>query len=80
MMHTPARFLVLIESAGAMVARLFDARFTHLGDFDASSEEVAVMTSGVMPQRGVKGEHWGAALRGHSPEERAEALVFALDP
>lgn len=78
--HPPARFLVLIESAGPMIARLFDARRVHLGDFDAASEEVSVMTSGVVPQRGAVGAEWGPALEGHSASEREAALVFTLDP
>lgn len=80
MTHTPARYLVLIESAGTMVARLFDANHVHVTDFDASSEEVAVMTAGVAPQRGVSSPLWGRAMEGHSPSERAEARVYALDP
>ena len=79
-MQSPARFLVVIESAGAMVARLFDARHGHLIDFDASSEEVAVMTAGVMPAHGVEGREWGLSMEGHSPAERAAAMVYALDP
>lgn len=78
--HPPAKFLVLIESAGPMIARLFDEKRTHLGDFDASSEEVAVMTSGVVPQRGATGPEWGSALEGHSQAEREAALVFTLYP
>ena len=78
-MQSPARYLVIIESAGAMVARLFDARHGHLSDFDASSEEVAVMTAGIAPAHGVEGSEWGLAMDGHSPAERAAALVFALE-
>nr|WP_297351076.1 hypothetical protein [uncultured Caldimonas sp.] len=78
--HPPSRFLVLIEAAGPMIARLFDARRVHLADFDAASEEVAVMTSGVVPERGASGSEWGTALEGHSAAEREAALVFKLDP
>lgn len=80
MTQTPARYLVLIESAGTMVARLFDANHAHVTDIDAASEEVAVMTSGISPQRGATSPQWGLAMEGHSPSERAEALVFSLDP
>ena len=73
------KYLVLIESAGAMVARLFAADRAYLGDFDASSEEVAVMTAGVMPLRGAQGPEWGRGLAGHSVPEKAAALVFELD-
>jgi hypothetical protein len=78
--QSPAKYLVLIEAAGPMIARLFDAKRTHLADFDASSEEVAVMTSGVVPQRGAIGPEWGPALEGHNQAERDAALVFTLDP
>lgn len=80
MQSSPARYLVLIESAGGMVARLFDAHHAHLIDFDAASEEVAVMTSGVTPVRGALGPEWGVSLEGQSVAERTAALVFALDP
>jgi hypothetical protein len=31
----PARYLVIIDAAGEMLARLFDAERRHLTDFDA---------------------------------------------
>lgn len=76
----PAKYLVLIESGGAMVARLFDAQRSPLAEIDATSEEVAVMTEGVVPRRGAEEDLWGRALAGHSREEREAALVFELDP
>jgi hypothetical protein len=79
-MHsTPAKYLILIESAGAMVARLFDANRVHLSDFDAASEEVAVMTKGLTPRRDADEGVWAKALSGHNAAERAEAQVFTLD-
>ena len=79
-MHkAPARYLVLIDSSGAMVARLFDAARVQITDFDASSEEVAVMLSGLTPEPGAEGPEWKSALRGHSAEERREAQVYTLD-
>ncbi|AKJ29812.1 hypothetical protein [Caldimonas brevitalea] len=78
--HKPARFLVLIESGGPMVARLFDAQKVQLTEIDATSEEVAVMTSGVMPRRASDDPGWAAALQGHSAQERQAALVFDLNP
>lgn len=79
MSNKPVKYLILIESAGAMVARLFAADRAYMGDFDASSEEVAVMTAGVMPSRGAQGPEWGSGLAGHNATEKAAALVFELD-
>ena len=79
-MHSkPVRYLVLIEAAGAMVARLFTADRRQIADIDASSEEVAVMTAGVVPRKGVDERSWGAALGGHSAQEKAAALVYELE-
>jgi hypothetical protein len=79
-MHsTPARYLVIIDSAGAMTARLFDANRHPLQDFDASSEEVAVMTRGLVGRGGAESAEWDKALAGHSRDERRVAEVFTLD-
>lgn len=79
-MHsTPARYLVLIDASGAMTARLFDAERRALGDFDASSEEVAVMTKGLVGSNGADGAVWDKALAGHNAAERRSAEVFTLD-
>ncbi|MFT3955923.1 MAG: hypothetical protein QM722_16490 [Piscinibacter sp.] len=79
-MHsTPARFLVLIDASGAMTARLFDAERRLLGDFDASSEEVAVMTKGLVGSNGADAAAWDEALAGHNAAERRAAEVFTLD-
>jgi len=79
-MHkAPARYLVLIDASGAMVARLFDAARVQITDFDASSEEVAVMLSGLTPEADADGPAWQSALRGHSAEERRGAQVYTLD-
>lgn len=80
LMHsTPARYLILIDASGAMTARLFDAKRAPLGDFDASSEEVAVMTRGLVGQPGAEGAEWDKALAGHNADERRAAEVFTLD-
>ncbi len=49
-MQKPARYLVLIEQGGSMIARLFDEELHLVADIDAASEEVAVMTSGLQAQ------------------------------
>jgi hypothetical protein len=79
-MHsTPARYLVLIDASGAMTARLFDAERRPLGEFDASSEEVAVMTQGLTGEAGAEASVWDKALAGHNAAERRSAEVFTLD-
>jgi hypothetical protein len=79
-MHkTPVKYLVLIESGGSMVARLFDAKRVHVSDIDASSEEVAVMTSGLQPRHSAEDGAWSEALRGHNGAERRAAQVYTLD-
>lgn len=78
-MQKPARYLLLIDQGGSMVARLFDADRKHVMDFDATSEEVVVMTAGLEPSKGADAESWGLALQGHSDAERAAALIYTLD-
>lgn len=78
-MQEPARYLVLIESDGAMLARLFDAARRQLAEFDAASEEVAVMTRGLVPEQGAAALEWQQSLAGHSAAERDAARVFTLD-
>lgn len=78
-MRAAAKYLLILESAGAMTARLFDAGHRHLADFDASSEEVAVMIRGLPAVLGAQTPDWGLALQGHSPAELAEARVYTLD-
>lgn len=74
-----ARYLVLIESAGPVVALLFTESCELAGDFDAGSEEVALMTRGLSPVQGACGPEWDRALAGHSAQERAAAQVYTLD-
>jgi hypothetical protein len=74
-----ARYLVLIEAGGPVVALLFTELRQLAADFDAGSEEVAVMTRGLQPAVGAIGAEWDQALAGHSDAERAAAEVFTLD-
>ena len=78
--HRPkARYLVLIESAGPVIALLFTEARELAADFDAGAEEVALMTRGLQPVTGASQAEWDRALAGHSAEERAAAQVFVLD-
>jgi len=79
MHQKPAKYLIVIDSAGEMVARMFDAQRKLIVDFDASSSEVAVMTQGLVPARCGGEPAWDSALAGHSRRERADAEVYTLD-
>ncbi len=75
----PARFLVVIDSGGFAVARLFLASREQVAEFDASTEETAQMTRGLAPAKSAGGADWDQALQGHSRSERAAADVYTLD-
>lgn len=75
----PVRYVVIIEAAGAAVARLFLATREAAGEFDAAAEDVAQMTQGLMPTRGATGAEWDRALAAHSKDERAAAEVYTLE-
>jgi hypothetical protein len=78
-MLEPAKYLVVIDAAGEMLALMFDADHRLIADFDASSSEVAVMTQGLTPRRGALQPVWDAVLGGHSRIEREQAQIYTLD-
>ena len=65
----PARYLVIIDAGGGQVARLFDERRAQVAEFDAGTEEVAVMAKGLAPQSGADAADWNQALASHSAAE-----------
>ena len=73
-----ARHLVVIESGGYAVARLFSEAREQIAEFDASTEETGSMTSGQVSAKGATGAEWDRALAGHSAAERAAAEVYLL--
>lgn len=75
----PARFLVVIDSGGYVIARLFTETHTQVAEFDAGAEEAAQMTAGLVPTLGAHGPEWDKALEGHSAAERAAAKVYTLE-
>jgi len=78
-MHSsPVKFLIMIESGGPMVARLFDANRVHVTDMDASSEDVMATIEGIVPTHTGAAAEWDRALAGHNAAERAAAQVYAL--
>jgi hypothetical protein len=78
-LQDPARYLVIIEQDGAMLARMYDAQRRQIIEFDAASEEVAVMLAGLEPVHDGTAPTWDAALRGHNRHEREQAQVYELD-
>jgi hypothetical protein len=78
-MRQAARYLVVIESGGSAMARLFLDTREQVAEFDASTEEVTLMTQGLVPVMGASGPEWDRALAGHSASERSAARVFTLD-
>lgn len=75
----PARYLLLIDSGGSTVAQLFTEAREFAAEFDAGSEEVAVMTQRLKPGGGAEAPEWDHALEGHSRAERTAAVVYTLD-
>jgi hypothetical protein len=73
-----ARYLVVIESGGVMLARLFLQTREQIAEFDASTEETASMINGAASIKGADRPEWDRALAGHSAAERAAAKVYAL--
>lgn len=78
-MQDPAKYLVIIDLDGASTAMLFTATRVLVADFDASSEEVPVMTQGLVPSRTANTPQWDQVLAGCSHDARLNALVYTLD-
>lgn len=78
-MQAPARYLVIIDSDGAQTAMLFTAARLRVAEFDAGTEEIAVMTTGLSPTRSATAPEWDKALAGSTPAARAAAEVYELD-
>ena len=74
-----SRYLVIIDSGAGPVAKLFLDSREPSGEFDAGTEEVAVMTRNATASTGASGAEWDQALSGHSAQERAAATVYLLD-
>jgi hypothetical protein len=73
-----SRYLVVIDSGGFMVARLFLESREQVAEFDASTEEVAQMIGKLRPDGGAGDPAWDRVLAGHSAAERAGARVYEL--
>jgi hypothetical protein len=73
------RYLVVIDSGGSMVARLFLESREQVAEFDAGTEEVAQMVMHLQPERTAGDPQWDRALAGHSAVERAQAKVYVLE-
>ena len=78
-LRSHARYLVVIDSGGYMVARLFLESREQVAEFDASTEEVAQMIRPLRAEHDAADPKWDRALAGHSAAERAEARVYVLE-
>ena len=78
-LQQPVRYVVIIDSGGSMIARLFLATRELVAEFDAGTEEVVQMTQGLMAALDGAAAEWDRALAGHSAAERAAAEVYTLD-
>ena len=74
----PVRYLVVIDSAGAKIARLFLASREMVAEMDAAVEEVNAMITGMTPVVGALGPEWDAVLAGHRMDERSTAEVYTF--
>jgi hypothetical protein len=74
----PARYLVVIDTGGAMVARLFLESRELVNEFDAAATEVSNMTAGLVAHAGAQGREWDGALQGFSTAQRGNAEVYTL--
>lgn len=75
----PVRYVVIIEEAGARVARLYLETREQVGEVDAGAGEIADLVKGREPARSATDPVWDQVLRGNSREERAAADVYTLD-
>lgn len=73
------RYLVVIDSGGFTVARLFLESREQVAEFDAGTEEVAQMVAHLHPDSSAGDPPWDRALAGHSAAERAAACVYSLE-
>lgn len=74
----PVRYLVVIDSGGSVIVRLFLGTREQVAEFDGGSEEATQMMAGLVPTKGADGPEWDRALEGHSTAERSAADVYAL--
>ena len=77
--QAPVRTLIVIDSGGSSIARLFLATREQVGEFDAATEEVTQMTRGLVPAHSALAAEWDGPLAGHQAAERASAEVYTLD-
>lgn len=74
----PVRYLVVIDSAGSMIARLFLDTREMVSEMNAAVEEVTSMTAGLIPVIGATSPEWDSVLAGHSDADRADARIYPL--
>jgi hypothetical protein len=79
--HRPhTRYLVIVATPGGSIAKLLLKDRRPVAELDACTEEVAGLMVGRTATVGAQGSEWDPALAGCTPEERAQAQVYTLDP
>ena len=75
----PARYMIVIDSAGTALARLFLDTREQVAEFDASAEEVVSMSDGLQAAKTATDSAWDRALGAHTTAERQAADVYTLE-
>lgn len=73
-------YLVVIGAAEGPTAKLLLANRKQVAELDANTEEVTSMIKGRTAEIGATGPEWDRALSSHSAKERAESMVYSLNP
>ena len=74
------KYLVVIAAAGGTIAKLLLPDRKQVAELDANTEELTAMIKGRTPELGATQVEWDALLAGYSPEERAAAQIYTLQP
>ena len=72
------RHVMVTDSGGARVARLYLENLELVNEFDAAVNEVVEMTSGRVARAVDHDPLWACAMHGLSDAERASARVYTL--
>lgn len=75
----PVRYVVVIDSGGEAITRLFLETRQQVDEFAGGAPEVVQMVQGLTPRKGADGPQWDEALKGHSMPERIAADVYILE-
>ena len=79
-MRDKAKYLLIIDSGGARQALMLSADRAVVADFDASVEEVALMTQGLSPRTGASDMPCGFCASGGACCSVAESFHLPVSP